>query len=445
MGSIDLSLTAVPSKRFVVANAVLAILALPLFFLLGSFYLKRTHELINPSSNLFWLLVAGGSGYAVFLFFLVRRPELLKKMEIFVILPIAVLTLVAEAFLAAAEPLIGRVPDPFLDIHRPNIRAEFHIDPAELPGMESEGVFSTDSQGFRTSRRVDYRVKDERARRIFLVGGSTTEQLYIDDIKTTGALLESMLAGLAAGADTTFEVVNTGKSGLKSIDHYFLLEEILKFQPDVVVVLAGANDMNDFLRTLGENADDARLFASRARNSIHYLVSRSQIIRRIYYLQAIWSGVRRGDVLDLSGKNYEEKRRLRQSLTAVPLPEKLKSPPAYFAENIDAIIGLARENGVQLVLLTQPALYLDELSPELDRLLWMTPGGPLRFSNRDMAFVLERFNDVLRARAGDGVEVVDLARLLPKDARVFYDDFHFNLGGAERVARLIAERLRARP
>ena len=55
---------------------------------------------------------------------------------------------------------------------------------------------------------------------------------------------------------------------------------------------------------------------------------------------------------------------------------------------------------------------------------------------------LERYNDVTR-RLGQEykVEVVDLARSLPKTSRYFYDFIHFTNEGAEAVANILVREM----
>ena len=60
--------------------------------------------------------------------------------------------------------------------------------------------------------------------------------------------------------------------------------------------------------------------------------------------------------------------------------------------------------------------------------------------------VLGRFNDVTRRVAAEcAVPLADLARELPKDVALFYDDDHFNVAGARAVGALLAAALRRSP
>jgi hypothetical protein len=100
---------------------------------------------------------------------------------------------------------------------------------------------------------------------------------------------------------------------------------------------------------------------------------------------------------------------------------------------------------VQLVFLTQPAMWRDGLPAELDALLWMGDTGsqqdpPLYFSSRSLAEGLRRYNDtLLHLCAVHGIPCLDLAPRIPKDQSAFYDDVHFSRHGAELVASILGD------
>lgn len=60
--------------------------------------------------------------------------------------------------------------------------------------------------------------------------------------------------------------------------------------------------------------------------------------------------------------------------------------------------------------------------------------------------LMELYNQVMRDLAArEGIELVDLAAMLPKTTEVFYDDCHFNDSGARMVAAALAEQVKTRP
>jgi hypothetical protein len=64
------------------------------------------------------------------------------------------------------------------------------------------------------------------------------------------------------------------------------------------------------------------------------------------------------------------------------------------------------------------------------------------YSAGALALALRRFNDVtLDVCRLQGLSCVDLAKEIPSDTTVFYDDCHFGQAGAERIAQAAAAHL----
>ena len=126
-------------------------------------------------------------------------------------------------------------------------------------------------------------------------------------------------------------------------------------------------------------------------------------------------------------------------MLAEVLAEKAERVESY-GRRVSRLIRFCKENGIEPVILTQPALYgsgIDEVSGvDLAHVKFTTVNGATAWS------VLELFNQKVRdIAASEGAFVIDLAMLLPKSTRYFYDWGHFNLVGAERVAQIVYEEL----
>ena len=97
-------------------------------------------------------------------------------------------------------------------------------------------------------------------------------------------------------------------------------------------------------------------------------------------------------------------------------------------------------------------MWRADLDPELAELMWfggvgdfMEQEGCEYYSLGALEEGMRRYNDVLRKLAAKrGVQCVDLAPVLPRDTRTFFDDCHFNEAGAARVGELVADALLAR-
>ena len=106
---------------------------------------------------------------------------------------------------------------------------------------------------------------------------------------------------------------------------------------------------------------------------------------------------------------------------------------------------------LRIIFLTQPTLWKTEgLTPRESEALvfgWVgrNPGDEF-YAAEALARGMDRYNESTRRVCRErNVECIDLAATLKRDLSVFYDDDHFNLSGAEQVARLVAAQLLQTP
>jgi lysophospholipase L1-like esterase len=162
-----------------------------------------------------------------------------------------------------------------------------------------------------------------------------------------------------------------------------------------------------------------------------------------------------GATQDPDGRAYETWRRYRREAPRLRqrLPD-LGVALAEYGENLRSIARSAARHHARIVFATQPSLWRGDLSPDLQRLLWL--GGLGRFQKETghdyytihaLAAGMAAYNRVLldTCRRIPGALCVDLASLLPKDTTVFYDDVHFNEAGSRRVAEIMAKELPRSP
>jgi len=112
-----------------------------------------------------------------------------------------------------------------------------------IPGISGIQSITTDARGFRTRGVVNY--DDAEPFRIFAIGASTTEEIFLDDKRTWTSQLQG---NLNATRQDDIEVINTGLSGLRSGNHLATLKKILHLNPDAAIFLLGANDWNHQIR-----------------------------------------------------------------------------------------------------------------------------------------------------------------------------------------------------
>ncbi len=337
--------------------------------------------------------------------------------------------------------------DPILNHHLdlyPQIVVNYESDGKVMPGVSGRTRFTTNAFGFR-SPRLQSIDKPVGVRRIFCIGGSTTACNYIDDQEVWTEKLNQRLQARMQ-LDVTVDVINTGCAGHSTREHITMLaQRVIPFDPDLVIVMAGINDLVLQMATdYSPYREDQR---SRYIPSVgwipkaKYLIcSASQIIRRVVLVKRSREG--RDELGNyrqtLNGDWLKWRRNLLTQRPIERLADASRFPRPEFEQNLRSLVGICRTNEIPILLLTQPAMYRSDLDEYETSLLWFAL-GKRHYSPGDMALLLSRYNECTRSVAERlGVPLVDLAAQLPRDTSVFYDDCHFNVSGCTAVAEIIA-------
>ena len=343
----------------------------------------------------------------------------------------------------------------------PNMTAVLRPAPPTIPGITGPSHFSVNSLGVRGR---EPKRADRREYRIFTIGGSTTECLFLDDAKTWPHLLQETLKRTADGRDVW--IGNIGKSGTTTRDHMLQLRHLLPQHPriDLVLALVGINDLNWRLRKGDKNllpperqlhhafavlpTSDPWAFASVPSSAPWY--KRTAIYGLLRKVRAwLETSVRLADWQeDPAGHFYEKRRAERATRTATldELPD-LTSALIEYAANLNVMIDLTEEHGARIVLMTQPVMWRADLNVTEEGLLWngwSTEDG-VYYSPRALAAGMELYNrELLRVCTLRGITCIDLAALVPRTAEIFYDDAHYTEKGASVVAKVVSEHLASR-
>jgi lysophospholipase L1-like esterase len=385
--------------------------------------------------------------------------------------------------------LVAPLPDPYehLKWRREDMSPQYIVsqfDPnlhvtvkpeAGLPGVAGRNSFTTNNAGFRGDPLRLPKPADEY--RIFMVGGSTTECLMLDDKDAVTAVLQRELqARFPSGP--TFKVYNAGKSGDRTDDHIaMLVHRILLMEPDLIIVFPGINDLRaaiygfDYLHyqyQLGDVEHEAH-FSERASSYrlgfwslLRLAAYESQIGRRLYYLSrpsadGLPGGASEPARLTLEetlrnaarlGQPVRDGIRLRVALnrTAERTDAAPRTDLGSYRANLRTIAAVVPAHGARLVLVSQQTTWDSAVDPEVERWHWMTTVSHKTYRTALMAAALEAYNDALREIAREqSVPLCDLARELPKTLELFYDDVHFNVAGARRAGASLAAVIAALP
>ena len=271
---------------------------------------------------------------------------------------------------------------------------------------------------------------------IIAVGGSTTACEFISDNKTWCDLL-------AVNLKNKFKYLwlnNAGLDGHSTYGHIVLMEDyIIKIRPKVVLFLIGANEI--------------KLETSRVYDN-------QQLKKPLAGLFALWDNlVNKSEVLNYSINFFRFSKAKRRGITHTPwnfysmqqfdipaeevsrilLEQKQKYLTPY-AERLNRLIVISRQNSIEPVLITQPSVFGDLIDPITGKNL--ARGGAFDWNGKLFWQILELYNDVVRNIAAEHhVGLIDLAREMPKTTEYYYDTFHFTNTGCEKVAEIIYQNL----
>jgi lysophospholipase L1-like esterase len=290
---------------------------------------------------------------------------------------------------------------------------------------------TTDAEGFRVTRPIRY---DQAAGyRIFVVGGSTTEQILLDDHKTWTAELERQLN--ADGQDV--QVINTGVSGLRARHHVATLEHISALHPSMVVFVMGAND---WIHHIFERFDSSAAPPPPA--------WREKLSLRHSPLGTLLTRSARGWFPSPQANRHSEAPRYderRHSLERQPahtfFPDRVSDEYSLALTRLGEICHRANFG---CVFVDQPHGYQASANAEYRASFWMTPPyRPYTLTFDSLVSLARLYNETsLTFAKRNGFATCAVADRIDPSFASFYDDMHFNESGAKMMGSLLADCLR---
>ena len=265
--------------------------------------------------------------------------------------------------------------------------------------------------------------------RILALGGSTTANLHLPPDKRYPSVLEQLLH--RAYPTLNIEVFNGGMDWYTS-KHSLItyVTEMREWNPDIVIVMHAINDLyrsfSDPDYALGPYN---HLWSHYYGPSINGAVPPTFEQHILSPYNGTWFSTLRYKEEDMPVERY------------VSLND--------FKRNLASLVHYLKKDQVTVILMTQPSLYKDTMSPEERAVLWFgriackEQRGILRYaypSPRSLAGAMRAFNNATTELARSaGVLHVDLAAQIPKDLTAFVDDVHYTEKGSASVAQIVSE------
>jgi len=260
---------------------------------------------------------------------------------------------------------------------------------------------------------------------VVFLGGSTTECLHMDDDHRfpcqAGALIEER-TGLAVNS------YNGGMAGnhtLHSIDA--LLNKVPPLEPRVVVMM---HNINDFVTLLHHGS----YWNDSPTRSLLETIGTYHVFRAVKNLLIpnLFEKIR-----SLRQKTPDEFKQFRGKKTVID-PTWMAG---QFEANLQIFIDMCTAFGITPVLMTQQSRFKEDPDPEVEAetTILATSNGIDYATFRRLHML---FNDSIRAvGAKNGVDVIDLAELVPQEREFIYGTVHLNQRGSDLVSSIIADRL----
>lgn len=333
---------------------------------------------------------------------------------------------------------IQEAPKPLAHEHPQNFVFETEAERG-LPGMPpGHRRFTTNNVRF----RGDFlrRPKPASEYRIFMVGGSTTENFYLDDREAITAVLQAEL-NRKAGRKREYRVYGAAVSGDMSSDHIAVISQrIVHLEPDMIILFCGINDLSFAIYQRDYCFLPTKVVTRYSlRNLLAFAATEFQLPRYVYYFS---KRILRKDVRAVL-EDLTKRTNTRDKIDLIKNDPIARTRPRTdlpsYEENLKSIIGLAQAHGIRLVFVTQATSWHSRVDPRAADWHYRIARAGVRYPEEWMDEAMESYNDVMRRLGSQNrIPVFDLAHSIEKSLEFFYDDCHFNVAGARRAGLELA-------
>lgn len=383
---------------------------------------------------------------------------------------LAILSILLSLFMVELALRIAFPAQTHYFVWQPGLQHKFYPDTSLLSGVEPVTSFTINRFGLRTDtidlqqgadlfQPLTQKEQNTGARYYLCIGASTTEGLYLDDSKTWPAQFAK--AALAAHDTTCKFIGNLGKSSCTMRENYMQLKYCVSQYKRIntVFVMSGLNDMERRLSqdTLYQNnfqftpqVEDSfvnTIFLKQGcgqgktwfrRTALFYVLQNA--LHRSKPLSITWQ------LQDNTGKIYDTWRKNRQHALRFldTLPDMTAALDEY-GRIINLMIDEAKKQKLQIVFINESAIWKDSMPDAELKRLWQggigkfqMESGHVYYSPKALRHGLELYNQKLAAVcAKRKIQLIDIDTKLPHNLSTFYDDCHFNNGGAYAVGNIV--------
>lgn len=272
------------------------------------------------------------------------------------------------------------------------------------------------------------------------LGGSTVACLYVEEENRFPYLVGNLLEKASGKKVTSYNSGVGGNNSLHSLD--ILLNKLIPLKPDVVLMMHNINDLVSLIydRTYWSN------------NPTRGPIIDYQLYKNLTGMKAIATLARDTYIPNLHlafrslcKKIFGKKAGDPEDEFAHVRGKKIVFDPARildeFQMNLQTFINICRARRITPVLMTQFNRIKSDPDDKIRQSLKGFESGS-QISAREFKEIYDKFNEAtVQVGRRNGVLVIDLARLIPQEAKYLYDVVHVNTAGSRLAAQIISEQL----
>lgn len=330
----------------------------------------------------------------------------------------------------------------------PNLYRVFEPSEATTPGVSGAGRFRINSLGLRSDEPpVD------RQQTIYIFGGSTTIDLYLDQDRAWVQQVQTKLNAVPSEPKTW--VGNLARAAMATIHNLLMFQYLVPNlpKPDLFVNLVGVNDLqlalkSSYLREMTHETHMSWTFSEMPTRGRFY---HGLALYRFYHRMADWwkksrlgpTQTHRADG-NITWRKCRAEAPLENIVDQLP---NLTEALAQYRKNLNELTDRGNAYGATTIFLTQPTIWSTHMEPEERSHLLAGGIGPNNlwcedkryYSPRALAEGMAKFNQVLLDVCMErGLFCIDLATKIPKKAKYYYDEMHFSDAGADLVSDIVS-------
>lgn len=275
---------------------------------------------------------------------------------------------------------------------------------------------------------------------LVFLGGSTVACLYVEEENRYPYLVGNLLEKASGKKVTSYNSGVGGNNSLHSLD--ILLNKVIPLKPDVVLMMHNINDLVSLIYD--------RTYWSH--NPTRGPIIDYQLYKNLTGMKAIATLARDTYIPNLHlafrslcKKIFGKKAGNPEDEFAHVRGKKIVFDPARildeFQMNLQTFINICRARRITPVLMTQFNRIKSDPDDKIRQSLKGFESGS-QISAQEFKEIYDKFNEAtVQVGRRNGVLVIDLARLIPQEAKYMYDVVHVNTAGSRLAAQIISEQL----